>query len=137
LHPGLRFTPRRSAHLPSGEFAVPHKFSVGQIVDLLHRPLRAAVGGQYEVRHLMPPRSDGSSEDPSYRIKSLAESHERVAPESELTLSGAQPSFADRPSATPAAAGRPSPVQIAVSRGRVTNRLAANQAARPGRFGPH
>lgn len=66
---------------------MPHKFVVGQIVDLIHRPLRAAVAGEYEVRRLMPAASDGNSEDFSYRVKSAAENHERVVSESELVLS--------------------------------------------------
>jgi hypothetical protein len=64
-----------------------HKFVVGQIVDLLHRPLRAAAAGKYEIRRLMPAASDGNSEDFLYRIKSVAENYERVVNESELTLS--------------------------------------------------
>ncbi|MCX7314042.1 MAG: hypothetical protein WCG92_03430 [Hyphomicrobiales bacterium] len=48
-----------------------------------HRPSAA---GAYEVRHLLP-APDGSPENPRYRIKSIAEKHERVASESELTLS--------------------------------------------------
>jgi hypothetical protein len=63
-----------------------HKFSVGQIVDLVPRILRAAAPGQYEVRQLMP-QSDRDAGDPSYRIKSLDEKHERVVFESDLTLS--------------------------------------------------
>jgi hypothetical protein len=66
---------------------MPHKFAVGQIVDLMHRPLRAAAAGEYEIRRLMPAASDGNSEDFSYRIKSLVENHERVVSESELVLS--------------------------------------------------
>jgi hypothetical protein len=63
---------------------VAHKFIVGQTVDLIHRPLRAAAAGEYEIRHLMP---EADPKDPSYRIKSIAEKHERVVPESELQLS--------------------------------------------------
>ena len=63
-----------------------HKFSVGQIVDLVPKILGAAAPGQYEVRQLMP-QSDRDAGDPSYRIKSIDEKHERVALESDLTLS--------------------------------------------------
>ena len=63
-----------------------HKFNVGQIVELERGSLRSAVLGPYEIRHLIP-ASDRDSDDPCYRIKSIAEKHERVAPESELTLS--------------------------------------------------
>ena len=63
-----------------------HKFAVGQTVDLVPRVLRAAVPGQYEVRQLMP-ESDRDAGDPSYRIKSLDENHERVAVESDLMSS--------------------------------------------------
>lgn len=61
-----------------------HKFSIGQKVDLVHRMLQTAPRGQYEVRQLMP-ASDRDSGDPTYRIKSIDEKHERVAMESDLT----------------------------------------------------
>lgn len=70
-----------------------HKFSVGQVVDLTHRVLRAAAPGQYEVRQLMP-ESDRDAGDPSYRIKSIGEKHERVAFESELALPARSEFFA-------------------------------------------
>ena len=63
-----------------------HKFNIGQIVELERGSLRSALPGPYEIRHLIPP-SDRDPNDPCYRIKSVAEKHERVAPESELTLS--------------------------------------------------
>ena len=63
-----------------------HKFSVGQKVDLVHRMMQTAPRGQYEVRKLMP-ESDRDTGDPVYRIKSTDETHERVAQESDLTLS--------------------------------------------------
>jgi len=65
-----------------------HKFDVGQLVDLELSSLRSAVRGPYEIRHLIP-ASDRDPGDPCYRIKSIAEKHERIAPESELTLSAA------------------------------------------------
>ena len=78
-----------------------HKFSVGQIVDLLPRVLQAAAVGQYEIRKLMPV-SERDVTDPVYRIKSADESHERVALESELTLSAATATFSNAASATSA-----------------------------------
>jgi hypothetical protein len=42
--------------------------------------------GPYEIRHLIP-SSDRDPNDPIYRIKSIVEKYERVAPESELTIS--------------------------------------------------
>ena len=63
-----------------------HKFKIGQIVDLDPSLLRSLVPGPYEIRHLIP-SSDRDPGDPCYRIKSTAEKYERVAPESELTLS--------------------------------------------------
>jgi hypothetical protein len=63
-----------------------HKFNVGQTVELERSSLRSAVLGPYEISHLIP-SSDRDPDDPCYRIKSIAEKHERVAPESELTLS--------------------------------------------------
>jgi len=65
-----------------------HKFNVGQNVELEPNTLRSAVLGPYEIRHLIP-ASDRDPRDPYYRIKSVAEKYERVAPESELTLSEA------------------------------------------------
>jgi hypothetical protein len=63
-----------------------HKFNIGQIVELERGALRLSAPGPYEIRHLVP-ASDRDPGDPCYRIKSIAEKHERVAPESELTLS--------------------------------------------------
>jgi hypothetical protein len=65
---------------------VQHKFLVGQTVVLMQRVLQPAVPGAYEVLRLMP-GSDRDGGDPMYRIKSNDEKHERVAAESELTLS--------------------------------------------------
>ena len=63
-----------------------HKFNIGQSVDLITTVIRPSAAGAYEIRHLLP-APDGSPENPRYRIKSIAEKHERVASESELTLS--------------------------------------------------
>jgi hypothetical protein len=63
-----------------------HKFKIGQLVDLEPSVLRSLALGPYEIRHLIPP-SDRNPGDPCYRMKSIAEKHERVASESELTLS--------------------------------------------------
>ena len=63
-----------------------HKFTVGQSVDLLTTVLRLSAAGAYEIRYLGP-APDGSPETPRYRIKNIAEKHERLASESELTLS--------------------------------------------------
>jgi hypothetical protein len=63
-----------------------HKFIVGQSVDLVTTVLRPAAAGAYEILHLVP-APDGNPENPRYRIKSIDEKHERVAFESELTLS--------------------------------------------------
>lgn len=63
-----------------------HKFKTGQLVELEPSVLRSLAMGPYEIRHLIP-SSDRDPGDPRYRIKSTAEKHERVAPESELTLS--------------------------------------------------
>jgi hypothetical protein len=68
------------------ESLMAHKFKIGQIVDLDRDVLRSLAPGPYEIRHLIP-SSDRDPNDPIYRIKSTAEKHERVAPESELTLS--------------------------------------------------
>ena len=63
-----------------------HKFNIGQTVELAPRLLRSSAPGPYEIRHLVP-TSDRDPGDPCYRIKSIAEKHERVARESDLTLS--------------------------------------------------
>jgi len=68
-----------------------HKFVVGEIVELAPNVLLAAAARAYEIRRQMP-LSDVSSDSPRYRIKSVAENHERVARENELTLSPASPS---------------------------------------------
>jgi hypothetical protein len=65
---------------------VAHKFNIGQIVELEAKVLRSSAPGPYEILHLVP-ASDRDPDDPYYRIKSIAEKHERVAPESELSLS--------------------------------------------------
>jgi len=62
-----------------------HNFYIGQIVELEPNVLRSSAPGTYEIRHLVP-ASDRDPGDPCYRIKSVAENHERVAVESELTL---------------------------------------------------
>jgi hypothetical protein len=78
---------RADADRKSGkDIIVTHKFTVGQAVDLAPNRLRAAAAGRYEIRHLVP-ASDSNPENPCYRIKSIAEKHDRVVPESELTLS--------------------------------------------------
>jgi len=64
---------------------VVHKYQVGQIVDLEPMVLRSSAPGSYKIRFLVP-ASDRDPGDPCYRIKSIAEAHERVASESELTL---------------------------------------------------
>jgi hypothetical protein len=63
-----------------------HKFNIGQSVDLITTVIRPSAAGAYEIRHLVP-APDGSPDNPRYRIKNIAEKHERVASESELTLS--------------------------------------------------
>jgi hypothetical protein len=73
-----------------------HKFAVNQIVELAPNSLLAAAAGAYVIRQLMPV-ADVSSESPRYRIKNIAESHERVAHENELTLSTSQSSTAFPP----------------------------------------
>ena len=57
-----------------------HKFQVGQFVALIPRVIRQAAPGTYEIIRLMPENEI----EPRYRIKSDAERHERVVPESEL-----------------------------------------------------
>jgi hypothetical protein len=62
-----------------------HKYAVGQIVELTPNVLRAAALGEYEIMQMMP-APDVKSVSPRYRIKSIAEIHERIVAESELSL---------------------------------------------------
>jgi hypothetical protein len=61
-----------------------HKFSIGQTVHFATSSAQNALAGNCEVRHLMP-ASDYRVE-PRYRIKNMAERHERVVTESDLKL---------------------------------------------------
>ena len=63
-----------------------HKLKIGQIVELAPHVLRTMAKGPYEIRHLIP-ATDRDPGNPCYRIKSTVEQYERVAPESDLTLS--------------------------------------------------
>ena len=63
-----------------------HRFNIDQGVDLLPNELRLAALGPYEIRHLVPTR-DNDPDESRYRIKCDAEKDERIAPESDLTLS--------------------------------------------------
>jgi len=59
-----------------------HKFKVGQSVNYASGPFGAGgANNVYKVTQLLPPEGD----DFQYRIKSLAEPHERVAKESQLS----------------------------------------------------
>ena len=69
-------------------FILKHKFLVGQIVELAQSSLLVATVGAYEIREQLP-LSEVKTDSPRYRVKSLGESFERVARESELTLSTA------------------------------------------------
>jgi hypothetical protein len=62
-----------------------HEFRVGQFVELKPSVMRLAAAGQYEITRLMP-EPDVGSESPRYRIKSHEEIHQRIVPESDLTL---------------------------------------------------
>ena len=63
-----------------------HNLKIGQIVELASHILRSTAQGPYKIRHLVP-ASDQNPGDPCYRIKSVTEKYERVAPESDLTIS--------------------------------------------------
>lgn len=68
----------------------PHKFKVGQTVELLAASFRSAESGHYEIVGLRP-TEDGNS-NPLYRVKSKGEPHERVVAESDLIPVGGTPS---------------------------------------------
>ena len=57
-----------------------HKFRVGQRVELAPSVRGNIQGGIYEIKRLLPERSG----EFQYQIKSVSESHDRVARESEL-----------------------------------------------------
>ena len=84
---------RRTPYRRSGgaqEIAVLHKFAVGQNVHLSLDIQRDAGAGSYKVSRLMPiSGTDGMN--PRYRIKSEAETYERVAAECDLRLSDGLP----------------------------------------------
>ena len=58
----------------------PHKFRVGQSVELANSEMRLNRLGRFEVVRIMP-TEHGQRQ---YRIRSLADGHERVAMEDEL-----------------------------------------------------
>ena len=57
-----------------------HRYAIGQTVRFRPRLAGGAVFGGYEILRLLP-EEEG---EPRYRIKSVRESHERVANESQL-----------------------------------------------------
>jgi hypothetical protein len=81
-HPGVlrRFgmQPERCIHLE-------HKYTIGQIIELMPSCSRAAATGEYEIRQTMP-APDNNSASPRYRIKSAAEKHDRIVPESDIII---------------------------------------------------
>jgi hypothetical protein len=61
-----------------------YKFIVGQTVYYSPRGVLNAAASPYRICQLMP-EGDNDRATPRYRIKSMAERHERVVPESDLT----------------------------------------------------
>ncbi len=62
-----------------------HKFKAGQNVNFTPYKIGSAAAGPYEICRLMP-EGDTDRANPRYRIKSVAERHDRVVLESDLTL---------------------------------------------------
>ncbi len=60
-----------------------HKFHIGQSVEFEANVLRPLASGPYEIRRLVP-ASDRDPSDPCYRIKSVDETYERAALQSDL-----------------------------------------------------
>ena len=58
------------------ESLMAHKFNIGQMVEIEPGMFRLSAHGPYEIRHLVP-ASDRDPNNPCYRIKSVAEKHER------------------------------------------------------------
>jgi hypothetical protein len=74
---------RGSALAGSERLMAAHKFRVGQTVQFRTKPFYVSAAlGAFEVIRQLPER-DGEYE---YRIKNVAEPHERVARESELSI---------------------------------------------------
>ncbi len=61
-----------------------YKFIVGQNVNFTPGMKHNAAAGSYQICRLMP-EGDADRANPRYRIKSVAERHERVVSESDLT----------------------------------------------------
>ena len=62
-----------------------HKFRIGQSVNYTSGPFGVGSGnGVYKITQLLQPEGD----DFQYKIKSVAEPHERVAKESQLNRAG-------------------------------------------------
>src|SRR6185437_6267761 len=74
------------AHKHESISLMTHHFCVGQLVQLEPKVLRPCAPGPYEIRYLVP-ISEREPGDPSYRIKSPSEKHERVVTESDLVSS--------------------------------------------------
>ena len=71
----------------------PHKFSVGQAVEIVRTVLGLKAVGAYEICALVP-AEEQHPQEPRYRIRSIAEKFERVVPECDLNLSrGSKPLF--------------------------------------------
>jgi hypothetical protein len=68
----------------------PHKFKVGQTVELVATSFRSAESGHYEIVGLRP--VEDADSNPLYRVKSKGEAHERVVAESDLIPVGGSPS---------------------------------------------
>ncbi len=68
----------------------PHRFKIGQTVELVATSLRPTESGHYEIVGLRP--IEDSNSNPLYRVKSEGEPHERVVAESDLIPVGGSPS---------------------------------------------
>jgi len=81
---------RRFGMQPERRIHLEHKYTVGQVVELVPNHSRAAAIGEYEIRQTMP-APDTNSASPRYRIKSAAEKHDRIVPESDIALAVREP----------------------------------------------
>ena len=57
-----------------------HRYGIGQTVRFVSRSSSGALSGGYEIIGLLPEEAG----EPRYRLKSVRESHDRVAAESQL-----------------------------------------------------
>ena len=59
-----------------------HKFEIGRVVRAETGPARSVPAGNYEIVQQLPARD--ADRDPQYRIKAVADGHERIVRQSDI-----------------------------------------------------